>query len=147
MFARMKVLLSAFGLFWRYKDTIQTITNAWSSFPGADDSQALRAWVRPLLVEASVLAAMTPTPIDDLIAHAAVKLVDNNNPWTAIHALVLFGRDSGWVIGVRIPQAEQEDMTRDAFNTVLDEIPESPSIILAALGVLLYILQQRRGKK
>jgi hypothetical protein len=146
MFERLKFFISAIGLAWQYGDTIRTLTTAWSSFPGADDSEALRAWIRPLLREATLLATVTPTPIDDMIVKAAVRLVDNNNTWTMIHALVLLGRDAGWVNGVRIPQAEQENTTRQAVDTILAEIPESPTVILAAVGVLVSILQLRKNR-
>jgi hypothetical protein len=146
MFERLKFFMSAFGWFWQWRDTIQTITNAWSSYPGIEDEVALRAWVRPLLTEAAILAAMTPTPIDDKIVDAAVKLVNNDRTWTMIHALALLGQDAGWVNGVRIPRDQQANATFTALDTMIEEVPENPALILTALGILLSLIQLRRGK-
>jgi len=146
MFDKFKFFMSAFGWFWQYRDTIRTITNAWTSYPGLDDEAALRAWVRPILSELAVLATLTPTPVDNLIANVAIKLVDNNHCWSVIHSLALLGRDTGWIDGVRIPQDQQAGIPRAAVDTILTEMPENPALILTALGILLSLLQLRKGK-
>jgi hypothetical protein len=102
--------------------------------------------VRPLLTEAAVLAALTPTPIDDQIVNAAVKLVDNNHTWRMIHSLALLGRDAGWIEGVQIPRDQQANVTFTALDTMFEEVPENPALILTALGILLSLIQLRRGK-
>ena len=146
MFERLKFFMSAFGWFWQWRDTIRTLTNAWSSYPGLEDESALRAWVRPLLSEAAVLAAMTPTPIDDQIVNMAVKLVDSNSAWKVIHSLALLGQDAGIIDGVRIPRDQQTNVTFTALDTMLEEVPENPALILTALGILLSLIRLRRGK-
>ena len=138
--------MSAFGWFWQWRDTIQTITNAWPRYPGLEEEIALRAWVRPLLTEAAVLAAMTRSPMDDQIVNAAVKLVDNNHTWRMIHSLALLGRDAGFVDGVRIPREQQTNAAFTALDTMLEEVPENPALILTALGVLLSLIQLRKGR-
>ncbi|MCL2624288.1 MAG: hypothetical protein FWD31_11550 [Planctomycetaceae bacterium] len=144
MFDKLKFFMSAFGWFWQYRDTIRTITNAWTSYPGLDDEAALRAWVRPILSEMAVLATLTPTPVDNMVANVAIKLVDNNHTFAMIHALALLGRDTGWINGDRIPQA---GLPRAAVDTILTEMPENPALILTALGILLSLLQFRKANK
>jgi len=146
MFERLRFFMSAFGWFWQYRDTIRTITNAWTGYPGLDDEAALRAWVRPILSEMAVLATLTPTPVDNMIANVAIKLVDNNHCWLMIYSLALLGRDTGWLNGVRIPHENRAGVTHAALDTMLTEVPENPALILTALGILLSLLQLRKGK-
>jgi hypothetical protein len=107
MFDRLKDLYNGLTFVWKYGGIIRSATTAWSSYPGLADSELLRLWLRPLISDVATLTSLTPTTIDDTIAHAAIRLVDNNHTWTAIHSLALLGRDSGYINGVRVPQEKQ----------------------------------------
>ena len=144
MFERIKNIMSGLGYVWKYGDLIRSVTVAWSSYPGLDSADDLRNWVRPLLLDVSALASLTATRIDDIVALAGVRLVDNNHTWTAIHSLALLARDGGFVDGVRVPQSQQAMLTRELFDLANSEIPENPAVILSAVGLLLYLLQQRQ---
>ena len=146
MFARLKNVLTGLSLAWRYRDIIRSFTTAWSRYPGVEDADLLRLWIRPLLTDVAALAVLTPTPIDDMVVRAAIRLVDNTHTWTAIHSLVLLGRDGGFVDGVLIPQDQQVMATCEIFRTVTSDMTESPTIILSAVGLLLTLLQQRRRR-
>ena len=146
MFERLKNMWNGLSLAWKYGDVLRSLTTAWSRWPGLDDSEMLRLWVRPLLLDAATLTSLTQTIVDDKIAFAAIRLVDGNHTWTAIHSLTLLGRDGGFTDGVLIPQNQQVATTGELFATIASEMPENPTVILSAIGLLLYLLRQRRGK-
>ena len=144
MFERLKNMINGINLAWKYGDILRSFTTAWSRYPGLDDSEMLRLWVRPLLLDVASLTALTPTPIDDYIAFTAIRLVDNNHTWTAVHSLAMLARDGGFTDGVLIPHGQQVATTGELFATISSEMPENPTIILSAIGLLLYLLRQRR---
>jgi len=144
MFEKLKNAISALNLAWRYGDILRSFTTAWSRYPGLESSEDLRLWVRPLLLDVATLTALTSTPIDDYVAFTAIRLVDNNNTWTAIHSLALLGRDGGFIDGVLIPQDQQVTETSELFETISSEMPENPTVILSAIGLLLYLLRNRK---
>jgi len=99
-------------------------------------------------VDAQTLALLTKTPIDDAVALAALRIVDNDRAWAVVHAMALLARDgSVFKDGVLIPEsiAYQTNMTE--LNDVSQEImPESPVLIHAVIGLLLLLLQRRTIK-
>jgi hypothetical protein len=141
MFEKLKNWYNGLTFVWKYGGVIRSFTTAWSTYPGLDDSELLRLWVRPLLSDVATLTSLTPTPIDDVIAHAAIRLIDNNHTWSAIHSLALLGRDSGLINGVRVPQDQQVASTKELLETIASETPENPAIILAAIGLILNLIQ------
>jgi hypothetical protein len=104
MFAKLKTFFSGLSYAWKYRDVIRNVTTAWSQFPGWNDSELLRLWIRPLVQNATILTALTKTPIDDVIAAAAIRIIDNNTSWNAVYALAQLVRDgqravaSQWVL-------------------------------------------------
>jgi hypothetical protein len=96
------------------------------------------------LLDVATLTALTPTPIDDIIAFTAIRLVDNDHTWRAIHSLALLGRDGGFTDSVLIPQDQQVATTGELFATISSEMPENPTVILSAIGILLSLWRQRR---
>ena len=144
MFERLKNMINGINLAWRYGDILRSFTTAWSRYPGLDSPDDLRTWVRPLLVDVASLTALTPTPIDDVIAFTAIRLVDNNHSWTAIHSLAMLAREGGFIDGVLIPHDQQVTTTGELFAAISSEMPENPTIILSAIGLLLYLLRQRK---
>ena len=143
-FERLRNMFNGISLAWKYGDILRSFSTAWSRYPGIDDSDMLRLWVRPLLLDVATLTALTPTPIDDQIAFAAIRLVDNNRTWTAIHSLVMLGYEGGFIDGVLIPQDQQITATGELFSEISSEMPENPTIILSAIGMLLYLLRNRQ---
>jgi hypothetical protein len=90
----------------------------------------------------ATLTSLTPTTVDDLIAFAALRLIDNNHTWTAIHSLALLGRDGGYINGVRVPHLQQVASTNALLDAMTSETPENPTIILSAIGLILFLIQQ-----
>ena len=127
---------------------IGNVLTAWNAFPGLDKSENLRWWLRPLLVDAQTLALLTKTPIDDAVALAALRIVDNDRAWAVVHALALLARDgSVFKDGVLIPEATAYQTNMTELNDVSQEIlPESPVLIHAVIGLLLLLLQRRTIK-
>ena len=143
-FERLRNMLNGISLAWRYGDILRSFTTAWSRYPGVDDSELLRLWARPLLLDVATLTALTPSPIDDMVVFTAIRLVDNNNTWTAIHSLILLGCDGGFVDGVLIPQDQQITASSELFAEISSEMPENPTVILSAIGLLLYLMRKRQ---
>jgi hypothetical protein len=143
-FERLKTMLNGLSLAWKYGDILRSLTMAWASYPGVEVSEDLRLWVRPLLLDVATLTSLTSTPIDDTVAFTAIRLVDNNRTWTAIHSLVMLGYDGGFTDGILIPQDQQVASTSELFTTISSEVPENPTIVLSAIGLLLYLLRKRK---
>ena len=145
MFEKIKTFFTGVGYVFKYGDLISGVVTAWHKYPGLDDSEKLRSWLKPLLFDASTLALLTKTPIDDTIVITAIKLIDNDRCWTAIHALALLARDGGsFRDGVLIP----ESTVYSSYLAELDAaskyvLPGCPILIHAALGLILFLLQQR----
>jgi len=74
----------------------------------------------------------------------AIRLVDNNRTWTAIHSLAMLAYEGGFVDGVLIPQDKQIADTSELFTAISSEMPENPTIILSAIGLLLYLIRNRK---
>ena len=145
MFEKLKNAISTLNLAWKYGGILNSFTTAWSRYPGLDaDPELLRLWLRPLLLDLSILTTLTKTKIDDMIVFAAIRLIDNNHTFTAIHSLALLGRDGGFTDGVLIPQDQQITETSELFATISSEMPENPTVILSAIGLLLYLIRNRK---
>jgi hypothetical protein len=141
MFEKLKTFFSGLSYAWKYGDVFRNVTISWSKFPGWDDSELLRLWIRPLVQNASVLTTLTKTPIDDVIAAAAIRLIDNNKSWTAVYALAQLVRDGFGYEGTLIPQNIGNDISIESIAS--EACPECPAVGLTALGIILYLLQQR----
>ena len=141
MFEKIKDFFTTISLTWKYSSTISSVLKAWSQFPGWNDSELLRLWIRPVLTDVTVLTLLTKTPIDDVIAAAAIRIVDNNTAWAAAFALAQLVRDGFRIENSLIPQSvgdvSVESIAREAC-------PECPAVGLTALGLLIYLLQQRK---
>jgi hypothetical protein len=121
---------------------IRNVSLAWSKFPGWDDSELLRLWIRPLVQDAAVLTTLTKTPIDDIIVAAAIRVIDHNSSWSAIYALAQLVRDGLGYEGSLIPQSNGNTISVEQIAR--DACPECPAVGLTAIGLLLFLLQQRR---
>lgn len=143
MFQRIKNLVSQIGMVWKYGGAIRSVTTALANYPGLDDSDALRLWIRPLLVDASALALLTKTSIDDMVVYASLKVVDNNHSWSAVHAMALLVRDGVGIEGVLVP-GQSGDLYETSKRIAEETMPECPAAVMAAIGVILFILQRKK---
>lgn len=145
MFEKIKTFFSGVGYVFKYGDLISGVVSAWHKYPGLDDNEKLRGWVKPLLFDASTLALLTKTPIDDTIVITAIKLIDNDRCWTAIHSMSLLIRDGGiFKDGVLIPETAVYSSYLTELNAASKGIlPGCPVLIHAAIGLILFLLQQR----
>lgn len=142
MFEKLKKFLAGLSYAWKYGDLLRNVTFAWSKFPGWDDPELLRLWIRPLIQDVSVLTTLTKTPIDDIIVAAAIRIIDHNTAWSAVYALAQLIRDGLGYEGSLIPQSAGTDISVESIAR--EACPECPAVGLAAVGLLLYLLQQRR---
>ena len=149
MFSKLKTFVSGVGLVFKYGDLASGIIKAWNSFPGLDaDGATLRRWLKSLLLDASVLALLTKTEFDDNIVIGALRLVDDDRAWAIIHSLALLARDGGIdKDGTLIPESEEYPNLIAELNAASQEaLPDCPALIHAAVGLLLFLLQQRFSK-
>ncbi len=148
MFEKLKTIFKGAGLLVKHGDLIHDVVTAWTSYPGLENPEKLRTWLRPLLLDATTLALMTKTPIDDAITLAAMRIVDHDRSWNAIHAMALLVRDGGlFQDGVLIPESTAYQNNVNDLNDVAKEIlPNCPVLVHAAVGLLLLILQRRTAK-
>jgi hypothetical protein len=51
MFEKLKTFFSGLSYAWKYGDVFRSVTLAWSQFPGWEDSELLRLWIRPLVID------------------------------------------------------------------------------------------------
>jgi hypothetical protein len=149
MFQRIKTFFSGVGIVFKYGDIIGGVVSAWNSYPGLDDSEKIRRWIKPLLLDASTLALLTKTPIDDTIVIGAVRIVDHDRAWAAVHSLALLARDGGlFKDGILVPESAAYQSQLDEINAASKEIaPGCPILIHAAVGLILFLLQQRISRK
>ena len=149
MFNKLKTFVSGVGLVFKYGDLASGIIKAWNSFPGLDaDGATLRRWLKSLLLDASVLALLTKTEFDDNIVIGALRLVDDDRAWSIIHSLALLARDGGIdKDGTLIPESEEYPNLIAELNAASQEaLPDCPVLIHSAIGLLLFLLQQRFSK-
>ncbi len=148
MFEKLKNIISGVGIVFKYGDIISSVVTAWNSFPGLDDSPRLKKWIKPLLLDASTLALATKTTIDDAITIAALRIVDNERSWNAVHAMALLVRDGGlFKDGVLVPESQAYTENLNVVNDVAKDIsPGCPALVHAAIGLILFLLQQRFSK-
>jgi hypothetical protein len=144
MFDKLKKLFVGLNYAWQYSDIIARFTTWWSRYPGWDDSELLRIWIRPMLQDASVLTTLTKTPIDDIITVAAIRIVDSNTSWTAVYSLARLVHDGFGFDGTLIPQSLSQNQNVTIESIAKNACPDCPAVGLAALGLLMYLLQQRR---
>ncbi len=145
MFDRIKNIFSGIGYALKYGDVIRSVTTAWGNYPGLDDSQALRAWLRPLLSDAGSLALLTKTTIDDIVVQAAVKILDNNNAWTIVHGMALLIED-GFGFNASLVPGESGDVFEMSRRVASETMPECPAAVISAIGVILFVLQNFNKK-
>ncbi|MGL4594336.1 MAG: hypothetical protein ACRCUY_06365 [Thermoguttaceae bacterium] len=139
-FARIKGM-------WQLSGIALKVTNYAATWPGLDDGEKIRAWLRPALLDLSVLAALTETVIDDKIAWAALRIVDSEKSWTAIYSLIVIASDSRGYLITGDDSVASEDVLASTI-TILDDIDtENPALIIAAIGLLIQILQLFKSKR
>jgi len=146
MFDRLKLIFRGAGLAFKHGALIGKVVTAWNSYPGLDHSETLRSWLWPLLLDAQELAYLTKTPIDDTIVLVARRIVENDRSWAVVHAMALLAAEGhSFKDGVLIPQATAYQNQLAELNEVAQEIvPGCPVLVHAAIGLLLFLLQQRK---
>jgi len=145
MFEKLKLMFHGAGLVIKHGTLIGNLLSAWNKYPGLDNSDKLRWWLRPLLVDAQALAFLTKTQVDDAIVLVALRIIDNERAWAAVHAMALLAQD-GFTFrdGVLIPESTAYQTNMAELNEAAQEIfPGCPVLAHAAIGLLLLLLQRK----
>ena len=143
MFERIKNFFSGIGLAFKYSDLIRIVTTAYATYPGLDDADLLRLWIRPILTDVSTLSSLTQTKVDDMVVYAAIRVVDNNHAWTAVHSMALL-LQGGMNTEAALVPGDSGDMFDTMRNVAVETMPECPSAVLTAIGIILFLLQRRK---
>ncbi len=145
MFDKIKNFFSGLALFFQYGDVVRSFTTAYTTYPGLDDADLLRVWIRPLLTDASSLSTITQTRVDDMIVYAAIRIVDDNHAWSAVHSMAMLLRDGMHTDATLVP-GDSGDMFETVRKVSEDVMPQCPSAVLSAIGLILFLLQRRSAK-
>ncbi len=143
MFNRIKNIFSGIGYAIEYGGTIRNVSFAWANFPGLSDSEMIRQWLRPLLTDAATLALLTKTTIDDIVVQAAMRILDNNNAWTVVHGMAILVQEGFHFDGSLVP-GKSGDVFEMSRRVASDTMPECPAVVISAIGVILFLLQNRQ---
>ena len=147
MFENLKTFFTGVQYVWKYSATLTSIMKYVSTYPGVGDSELLREWVRPVILDLSVLTSMTKNTIDDVVSRTAVHIIDNDKAWNAVHSLLLLTNDNNSDGAVKIPMGEQRNKVAEAYYDVTDSIQvENPAVIIAAIGLIIQLIQLLRKK-
>ena len=99
-----------------------------SSYPGVADESALRNWLHEACAAGGKVADLTETEVDDKIVETAANLISDDESWRWIYDIVIdFGKVS------------------DCPNKI-DE-PENAATVIAAVGLIVKIIQKIRERK
>jgi hypothetical protein len=144
MFDRIKLIFRGAGIAFKHGPLIGSILAAWNRYPGLENSETLRLWLKPLLTDAQALALLTPTPVDDAVALAALRIVENDRTWAVVHAMALLAQEgSVFKDGVLIPEDKAYQNQLAELNDAAQEVvPDSPILIHVAVGLLLLLLKR-----
>ena len=145
MFEKIKTIFTTLKYAWTYSDTLASIMKHITTFPGIENSNQLRTWLRPVVLDLSVLTSLTKNTIDDAVARTAIRIIDSDRSWDAVYSLLMLAHDNTGIGGVKIPMEEMQSNAVESFHDVADDIPvENPAVIIAAIGLIIQLIQLLR---
>ena len=145
MLEKLKTFFTGVQYVWKYSSTLTSILKYVSTYPGIDDGDSLRAWLRPVILDLSVLTSMTKNTIDDVVSRTAVHIIDNDKSWNAVYSLLQLTNDNTSNGAVKIPMGEQRNKVAEAYYDVTDAVQvENPAVIIAAIGLIIQLIQLLR---
>jgi len=145
MLEKLKTFYTSFKYVWKYSETLTSVLKYITTFPGVEDSNLLRAWLRPVVLDISTLTSLTKNTIDDAIARTAVHIIDSDRSWDAVYSLLMLAHDNTSIDGVKIPMEEMQSNAVEVFHEVADAMPvENPAVIIAAIGLIIQLIQLLR---
>jgi len=144
MLDRIRTFFTGVMYVWTYGPVITSMMKYISTYPGYTDPDKLRTWLRPVILDLSVLTSMTKNTIDDKISLVAIRIIDSDYAWSAVHSLILLANDQ-YKKGDGVIKVENYELRDNANETYLDianEIQaENPAIIIAAIGLIIQLIQ------
>jgi len=141
MFEKIKTIFTTLKYAWKFSDTIASFTKHITTYPGVDDSIKLRTWLRPVILDLSVLTSLTKNTIDDAVARTAIRIIDSDRSWEAVYSLLMLVHDNTGFGGVKIPMEEMQSNAVEAFHDVADVVAvENPAVIIAAIGLIIQLI-------
>ena len=142
MFERIKTIFTTLKYAWNYSGTIASMLRHISAYPGVDDSITLRTWLRPVVLDLSMLTSMTRNTIDDAVSRTAIRIIDSDKSWDAVYALLMLTQDNTSNGAVKIPMAEMRSNAFESLHEVVGDVPvENPAVIIAAIGLIIQLIQ------
>ncbi|MDO4558909.1 MAG: hypothetical protein Q4C47_08085 [Planctomycetia bacterium] len=164
MFSKLQSLFRNIRNIFGYGKTIGKIRGWIGSYPGVENSTALRTWLRPIVVEMTQLATESSFRFDDHVTEGLLRLLDHDRLWNIFHESVMMvveyssheNPDTSatvhsstpvlTLIPVPDPESENEedephDPARKLVLAAEQLRPENPVLVIAAAGLLLQFVQ------
>lgn len=138
------------GLFYLWNNLVRfaDIFRSIADFPGVDDSKSLRTWLRPLVSDCSRLTGLTKNTIDDAVAKAAARVIDNDKAWDAVDTLVELVHEWPSEEGTSVPHGELQNKVAVAYYDAVEELTDvNPAEVIIALGLILEVIHVLRRQQ
>ncbi len=132
--------LGRFGLlkildFWREHGDVLDL-------PDLSDEEDFRQWCRELISLGDALADMTPTNLDDKACETLLKIVENDEAFTAFHAILSALLSKEMLVG-----SIDNDATRDYAEKVGVDPFTIIAIITTVVRFVMWIRERRKNKE
>ncbi|MCL2119434.1 MAG: hypothetical protein FWH27_13510 [Planctomycetaceae bacterium] len=142
MFEKIKTIFTTLKYAWKYSDVMTSVLRCLTTWPGVVDSEKLRTWLRPVILDLSMLTSMTRNTIDDAVSRTAIRIIDSDKSWDAVYALLMLTQDNTSNGAVKIPMAEMRSNAFESLHEVVGDVPvENPAVIIAAIGLIIQLIQ------
>jgi len=142
MFEKIKTIFTTLKYAWKYSDVMTSVLRCLTTWPGVVDSEKLRTWLRPVILDLSMLTSMTRNTIDDAVSRTAIRIIDSDKSWDAVYALLMLTQDNTTNGAVKIPMAEMQSNAFESLHEVVGDVPvENPAVIIAAIGLIIQLIQ------
>ena len=142
MFEKIKTIFTTLKYAWKYSDVMTSVLRCLTTWPGVVDSEKLRLWLRPVILDLSMLTSMTRNTIDDAVSRTAIRIIDSDKSWDAVYALLMLTQDNTTNGAVKIPMAEMQSNAFESLHEVVGDVPvENPAVIIAAIGLIIQLIQ------
>ena len=143
MFERIKTFFTGVTYVWKYGPILTSVMQYISTYSGYADSDKLRNWLRPVILDLSMLTSLTRNTIDDKVSLVAIRIIDSDYAWSAVHSLILLANDQYKKDGaIKVENYELRDNANETYLDIANEIQaENPAIIIAAIGLIIQLIQ------
>lgn len=157
MFSKIRLLREKWTNFLMYMRTLYSIRQYMKKYPGMEDSQRLRSWVRPIVLRLVIFTEETAISWDDPIMETLLRILDSEQGWSVVYSTLqmIYGRDAKEVdvrsltdVGTLCESEASNVSPMENLTQIAREMnPENPMLIIAGVGLLLQLIQFIRSRR